>query len=78
MQRHKFRSEHWHIVEGMCDVSRRMDSGYVLPSRMLTKHQNIDIVTEEWHQLHNPYNSPCRLIEIQYGAYCDEDDIERR
>jgi cytidyltransferase-like protein len=78
MQRHKFRSEHWHIVDGMCEVSRHMDSGYTLPSRLLTKHKTIDIVEQEWHQLHNPYRSPCRLIEIQYGAYCDEEDIERK
>jgi mannose-6-phosphate isomerase-like protein (cupin superfamily) len=55
-----------------------MDSGYTLPSRLLTKHKTIDIVEQEWHQLHNPYRSPCRLIEIQYGAYCDEEDIERK
>jgi cytidyltransferase-like protein len=78
MQRHKFRSEHWHIVDGMCEVGRRMDSGYMLPSRLLTKHQTVNIPEQEWHQLHNPYSSPCRLIEIQYGAYCDEEDIERK
>jgi cytidyltransferase-like protein len=78
MQRHKFRAEHWHVVEGMCEVGRKMDSGYSLPSRLLTKHQTVNIAEQEWHQLHNPYSSPCRLVEIQYGAYCDEDDIERR
>jgi cytidyltransferase-like protein len=77
MQRHKFRSEHWHVVEGMCEVGRRMDSGYNLPTRLLTKHQTVDIENQEWHQLHNPYNTPCRIIEIQYGAYCEEEDIER-
>jgi len=78
MQRHKFRAEHWHVVDGMCEVGRKMDSGYTLPSRLLTKHQTVNIAEQEWHQLHNPYSSPCRLVEIQYGAYCDEDDIERR
>lgn len=78
MQRHKFRAEHWHVVEGMCEVSKLMESGYKLPSRLLTKHQTVRIETNEWHQLHNPYNQPCKIIEIQYGVYCEEEDIERK
>lgn len=78
MQRHKFRSEHWHVVEGMCNVSRQMDSGYTLPSRLISKHQTVDVAENEWHQLHNPYSYPCKIVEIQFGAYCDEEDIERK
>jgi cytidyltransferase-like protein len=78
MQRHKFRSEHWHVVEGMCEVSKLIDSGYVLPPRLLTRHQTISIETNEWHQLHNPYSQPCKIVEIQYGIYCEEEDIERK
>jgi cytidyltransferase-like protein len=78
MQRHKFRSEHWHVVEGMCDVNRQMDLGYTLPSRLISKHQTVDIAENEWHQLHNPYSYPCKIVEIQFGAYCDEEDIERK
>lgn len=77
MQRHKFRSEYWHIVEGICDVYSKMSSGYSLPPRTLFKGQNITIPEKEWHKLSNRYNSPCKIIEIQHGAYCDEDDIER-
>ena len=31
----------------------------------------------EWHQITNPFNEICHLIEIQYGEECVEDDIQR-
>jgi mannose-6-phosphate isomerase-like protein (cupin superfamily) len=31
----------------------------------------------EWHQITNPFDETCHLIEIQYGEECIEDDIER-
>lgn len=77
MQRHQHRSEFWHVVEGSCLVHLRMDSGYVLPSKELSTHQTIRIPVGEWHQLSNPYDQPCKIVEIQYGTACDETDIER-
>lgn len=78
MQRHKQRAEHWHVTEGMCQVDSQMPGGYYLPPRTLSRHMTLDIPAGEWHQLTNPYNDPCKLVEIQYGPVCDEDDIERR
>jgi mannose-6-phosphate isomerase-like protein (cupin superfamily) len=31
----------------------------------------------QWHQLANESDKPCKVIEIQYGKDCLEDDIER-
>jgi mannose-6-phosphate isomerase-like protein (cupin superfamily) len=78
MQRHKFRKEHWHVTKGQCVVESQMSSGYKLPSRILGLNQTTDIGIEEWHKLTNPYASECKIVEIQYGAYCEEDDIERK
>lgn len=78
MQKHRERAEHWHVVNGMCDVYQQSDSGYQYPPRTLGVHQTITIPENGWHQLCNPYNYPCQLIEIQYGSYCGEDDIERK
>lgn len=77
MQRHRHRSEYWHVVEGLCDVYSKMTSGYNLPPRTLYKNNTMTISENEWHRLSNPYNSSCKIIEIQYGSYCEEDDIER-
>jgi cytidyltransferase-like protein len=77
-QRHTGRSEYWIVSEGNCIVHRAMSSGYSLPSVNMTKHDQLDIPVGEWHQLYNPFEEPCRIVEIQYGDYCVEEDIERK
>ena len=77
MQRHKHRAEHWMVSEGTCIVHSKMPNGYTLPPKELTKHQAFDILLGEWHQLTNPFDMPCRIVEIQYGTQCVEEDIDR-
>ena len=43
-----------------------------------TKHQSLHISKEEWHQLANDTNKPVKIVEIQYGINCVEEDIERK
>jgi len=38
----------------------------------------LSIPQGDWHQLTNPYEVPCKIVEIQYGTNCVEEDIERR
>lgn len=77
MQKHKHRSEHWIVTEGKCKVTRYdTDSGEKYDT-ILKKHDTIDIDVKEWHQLSNPYTKSCRIVEIQYGKQCIEEDIER-
>ena len=78
MQRHQGRSEYWIVSQGQCVVNSMMPNGYLLPSRELATHDEIEIPKGEWHQLLNPYDTPCRVVEIQYGERCEEEDIERR
>jgi len=78
MQKHFKRSEYWIVSEGQADVNRQLDGGYHLPAVMLKKHDTLDILVEEWHQLTNPYDHPVRIVEIQYGEDCIEEDIERK
>ncbi len=78
MQRHYDRTEEWMIAEGRCMVEQ-----YTLPSNQLvqiplSKHQTYHVSVEQWHRLFNPFDAPCKIVEIQYGISCDEDDIERR
>jgi len=78
MQRHQLRAEYWMVSEGRCVVNSMMSEGYCLPPAELTKHQEYKIPVAEWHQLTNPYNVPCKIVEIQYGESCIEEDIERK
>jgi len=44
----------------------------------LQHHDHYHVEPEQWHRLHNPFTQPCKIVEIQYGDYCGEDDIEHR
>ena len=78
MQRHKNRAEYWIVSEGEAVVNREMASGYSLPSITLRRHIDTKILTHEWHQLTNPHDVPLKVVEIQYGDECTEEDIERQ
>jgi cytidyltransferase-like protein len=77
MQKHTCRNEYWVVSEGKAVVNLRMESGYQLPSQDLALHSQIKIPKNEWHQLTNPFDTPCKIVEIQYGEKCDESDIKR-
>ncbi len=77
MQRHQFRSEYWLVSEGAAVVNRWHED-YELPPVLLNRHDEYCITNNEWHQLTNPYNVPVRVVEIQYGECCEEEDIERK
>ena len=78
MQRHHHRAEYWIVSEGEAVVNRQMESGYALPSVNLRKHVEYQVPVREWHQLTNPFDIPVKVVEIQYGEQCVEEDIERK
>ena len=78
MQKHQHRSEYWIVSEGQCVVHSTLESGYALPPTHLSQHYDFQIQKGEWHQLTNPFDEPCRVVEIQYGDKCEEEDIERK
>jgi cytidyltransferase-like protein len=78
MQRHSLRAEYWIVSDGEAIVNRQMESGYSLPSVHLRKHIEYRVPVREWHQLTNPHEVPVKVVEIQYGDQCVEEDIERK
>jgi cytidyltransferase-like protein len=78
MQYHSHRAEYWMIVSGACIVNTETTGGYRMPPKKLSKHQEFKVLVNEWHQITNPFDVPCKLIEIQYGMYCTEEDIKRK
>lgn len=78
MQRHTHRAEFWIVSEGRANVNSMMPGGYSLPTTEIAKHEQYKVPVNEWHQLTNPHDEPCRIVEIQYGDSCSEDDIERK
>lgn len=77
MQRHKERAEHWFVVEGTASVyTLNKSSDHELIDRYTT-HQALHIPKTQWHMLANETEKPLKIVEIQYGTNCVEEDIER-
>lgn len=78
MQRHHLRAEYWIVSEGTAVVNSMMSGGYTLPPTVLVPHEEYKVPVREWHQLTNPFDVPVKVVEIQYGDQCIEEDIERK
>ena len=78
MQRHEKRAEFWFVAEGEAAVYTLDSSTDHDLKCSLTVHQSTFIDTNEWHMLCNETDKPLKLIEIQYGENCIEEDIERK
>jgi len=78
MQRHQDRAEHWFVAEGTASVYGIDQSSDMDLLGEYTQHQHIHINRTQWHKLCNETDQPLRVIEIQYGENCVEEDIERK
>ena len=76
-QRHFHRNEIWFVSKGKCLINFSKVDAENFQSIELNKEQVFHVEKEAWHQITNPFNEPCHIIEIQYGEKTDEDDIER-
>ena len=78
MQRHDQRAEFWFVAEGEATVYTLDSSTDRDIKCSMTVHESCWISVNEWHQLCNETDQPLKLIEIQYGENCVEEDIQRR
>lgn len=76
-QKHFKRSEIWMVSKGSCIVNYSKDEPHNKQNIKLNKFDHYLVPVGEWHQITNPFEEACHLIEIQYGEECIEDDIER-
>ena len=79
MQRHEKRAEFWFVAEGEATVYTvdPYSTDYDLLASP-ARHQHTWIQLGEWHQLCNETDQLLKLIEIQYGEDCVEEDIQRK
>ena len=78
MQKHSKRSELWFVTTGQATVYTLDSSSDIELMGVFGRHQHVWIATNQWHQLVNEGKEPLRLVEIQYGEDCIEDDIVRK
>ncbi len=71
LQQHHHRAEHWVVVSGTALVQLNNDK------QILGENQSTYIPLGCVHRLSNPGRIPLKIIEVQSGAYLEEDDIER-
>ena len=71
LQRHRHRSERWIVVEGVASVTRDNEH------RTVRAGESVMIPRESIHRLANDAAENLLVIEIQYGDYLSEEDIER-
>ena len=78
MQRHEHRAEFWFVAEGEAAIYTLDSSSDHDLVGNYGPHEHIWIGQNQWHMLCNETDQPLKLIEIQYGTNCVEEDIERR
>jgi len=71
LQRHQFRREYWVVTSGTASIELEGQP------RTLGIHDDVEIPTGWWHKLSNKSTMPLRIVEIQTGMKCVEEDIER-
>jgi mannose-6-phosphate isomerase len=71
LQSHRHRSEHWTIVSGEATATLKSTI------YKLSRGQSLDIGEGDIHRLENLGNGNLEVIEVQFGHYLGEDDIQR-
>ena len=71
LQRHRYRSERWIVMQGEAVVQRGEEQVRLAPGDGVLIPQNVR------HRLTNESDQEVMLLEIQFGELLSEDDIER-
>ena len=71
LQSHVHRAEHWVVVAGTAKVT--IDDEV----KMVTENQSVFIPLGAIHRMENPGKVDLHIVEVQTGAYLEEDDIIR-
>ena len=71
LQSHKYRSEHWIVIEGNAEVTIDDKVSY------LKENDNIFVPKGSIHRMANKNNVNLVIIEMWYGSILDENDIKR-
>lgn len=76
-QRHTLRNEIWLVSRGSCVVNFSEKDPNLKNEIHLKHHDYFVVRAMNWHQITNPNDVQCNILEIQYGEETIEEDIER-
>ena len=71
LQNHKYRAEHWIVLEGYAKITIGEDECTLSPG------QSAFVQANKRHSIENSTGNPLIIIEVQTGKYVGEDDITR-
>lgn len=71
LQKHRYRSEHWNVVEGSIEVTVNTHT------KKVQANQSVFVPCGTKHRISNISNKLAKIIEVQIGKYLEEDDIVR-
>ena len=75
-QRHQFRNEHWHVVQGRINTILEFPDGTSV-EKTYGPEESLDINKNTWHLIQaGPEGA--KVIETWFGDILTEEDIERR
>lgn len=76
-QKHFKRSEIWLVSKGQCLVKHSESGPENTKEIALKQFDQFYVALGQWHQIINPFDEECIIIEIQFGEETKEEDIER-
>jgi cytidyltransferase-like protein len=78
MQYHLERSEFWFVEDGEGKIYSLDFSGNEFEKASIRRHDSWHVKKGVWHRLQNIGTTPLKIVEIQYGSICTEEDIVRK
>lgn len=76
-QKHFLRDELWFVSHGNPTVKHSSGDPENYTTHHLSPGDTFFVRAGEWHQIINEEVEPVKIIEVQYGSECEEEDIER-
>lgn len=77
-QKHDHRSEYWMVAEGEAGVVLANPDETEIAQYVLNRHEGFIVPEGCWHKMTNIGLVPLRVVEIQFGSQCEEEDITRK
>jgi cytidyltransferase-like protein len=77
MQKHRHRNELWMVTSGVATVALSQHDVEDAVEQKIGPHGTLSIPVGWWHQLSNDTDEVVKIVEIQYGGRCMEEDIIR-
>lgn len=77
LQKHDKRSELWFVLHGQAKVHTLDSSSDYELMGVFGRHQQLWVSKSQWHQVSNDTDDELRMIEVQYGDDCNDEDVIR-